>query len=321
METAISKMMGYEPGSFSNTIEKRLRSVEEEKINERIWNGDTTLWKDDEKSAAVISNSLGWLDVASKMASAIPHVLQFVREVQAAGFTHVLVIGMGESSLAPLVFERTFETGKEGLELSIIDTTDPATIQAVEREVPLKKTLYIVTDKSGITAETDALGDYFYEKLKAIKGKKAGSHFVAITDPGTPLVEKAKELHYRHIFLNVEAIFEYYSALSYVGMVPAALMGLDVETLLKRAIRMQHTCQTHNTPSENPAFKLGAILAEMAQQKRDKLTLVLPDSLSALGTWLEQLITVSTGKEGKGILAITGEALLDPSYYRDDRLF
>lgn len=320
MEAVINKME-YELGSFTATVEKRLRSMEEDQINERIWDRDTTLWKGDKESTQMISNFLGWLDVASKMMEAVPRILQFVRKVRTAGLTHVIVIGMGGSSLVPLVFERIFETGENGLVVSIIDTTDPATIQAIERKVSLKKTLFIIADKTGVTAETNALRDYFYEKVKAIKGDDAGSHFVAITDPGTPLVEKARALHYRHIFINFEDISDCYSALSYVGMVPAALMGLDVKALLGRAIHMQRSCQTHTIPSENPALQLGAIMGEMAHQKRDKLTLVLPDSLSTLGMWLEQLIAESTGKEGKGILPITGEALLDPSYYRDDRLF
>lgn len=318
---AVINTMEYELGSSTAALEKRLHSMEEEHFNKRIWNRDTSLWKDDEESAEAISNSLGWLDVASKTASAVPHILQFVREVRADGFTHVVILGMGDTSMAPQVFKHIFGTGKNGLELSMIDTTDPATIQAVERKVSLKKTLFIIIDKSGVTAETSALGDYFHKKMKVIKGDKAGSHFVAISDPGTPVVERARALHYRHIFLNFEGISSHYSVLSYFGMVPAALMGLDVEALLKRAVRMQQSCQTHDIPSENPALQLGAIIGEMAVQKRNKLTLVLPDSLSALGMWLEQLIAESTGKEGKGILPITGEALLDPSYYRDDRLF
>jgi glucose-6-phosphate isomerase len=254
MEAVINKME-YELGSFAGIIEKRLRSIEEEHINERIWKRDATLWKDDEESTQMISNSLGWLDAASKMASAVPAILQFVREVQEDGFTHVVVMGMGGSSLAPQVFERIFGTGKNGLKLSIIDTTDPASIQAIEQKVPLEKTIFIVASKSGVTAETNALGDYFYEKMKVIKAKKAGSHFVAITDPGSPLVEKARRLHYRHIFSNFEGISTHYSVLSYFGMVPAALMGIDVEALLQRAIQMQQNCQMHNTPSENPALK------------------------------------------------------------------
>lgn len=320
MEAVINKME-YELGSFAGIVEKRFRSMKEEQINERVWERDATLWKDDKELAEVISDSLGWLDVVPKMAEAVPQILQFVREVQTYGFTHVVVIGMGGSSLAPLVFERTFGIGGNGLELSIIDSTDPAKIQAVERNIPFKKTLFIISDKSGITTETGVLGDYFYEKLKAVKGEKAGSHFVAITDPETLLVDKARTLHYRHIFLNFKGIGDCYSILSYVGMVPAALMGLDVEVLWKRAMKMQQNCQTHNIPSENPALKLGAIMGEMANQKRNKLTLVLPDALLALGMWLEALTAGSTGKEGRGILPITGEALLDPSYYGDDRLF
>lgn len=321
MDAVINKMK-FELGSFADAIEKRLRSMEEKQINERIWNRDATLWKDDKESIEMISNSLGWLDIASKMVSAVPHIQQFVREIRTEGFTHLVVIGMGGSSLAPLVFERTFETPTNGMALFVIDTTDPATIQAVEQKVPLNRTLFIVAGKSGKTAEANALVDYFYKKVKAEEGEKAGSHFVAITDPDTPLVDKAQVLHYWHTFLNFEGISEHYSALSYAGIVPAALMGLDVEALLERAIWMQQSCQTHNFPPENSALHLGAIMGEMASRPTwNKLTLVLPDSLSGFGMWLEQLIAISTGKEGKGILPITGETLLDPSYYRHDRLF
>jgi glucose-6-phosphate isomerase len=320
MEAVINKME-LELASFTGAVEKRLRSIEKKQINKRIWEKDVTLWKKDAKSKELISDSLGWLDIIPKMTAAIPQILQFVQNIRADGFTHMVVVGMGGNSLVPLVFKHTFEAGEDGLKLSTIDTTDPATIQAIERKQPLRETLFIIFDKLGKTAETSALGDYFYEKMKAIKGDNAGSHFVAITDSGTPLVEKARVLHYRHTFLNSEDISDHYSALSYVGMIPAALMGLDLRVLLKRAIKMQQDCQTYNLPSENPALELGAILGEMANQKRNKLTLVLPDSLSAFGMWLEQLIAISTGKEGKGILPITGEALLAPSYYRDDRLF
>lgn len=318
---AVINTMTFEPGSFTHAIEKRLRSMEKDLFNERLWERDASLWKGDQKSAEVISRSLDWLDVASKMIPAVPAILQFVKEVRAAGFTHVVVLGMGGNSLAPLVMERIFGTGENGLKLTIIDTTDPVTVQAAERKVPLETTLFIMSDKSGLTSETNALGDYFYDKLSAIGGKQAGSHFAAITDPGTPLVEKAKALHYRQIYLNFKGLSSPYSVLSFVGMVPAALMGLDLEALLERAMRMQQDCQMQNIPSENPALKLGAIIGEMALQKRNKLTLILPDTLSALGIWLEQLIAESTGKEGKGILPVTGEALLDPTYYRDDRLF
>ncbi|WP_138431887.1 hypothetical protein [Fodinibius saliphilus] len=320
MEAVINKIE-YDLGFYMASIEKRLHSMEEDQINERIWNRDTSLWKDDEKSRAVISHSLGWLDAASQMHTAVPEILQFIWEVQAAGFTHVVVLGMGINSLVPQVLKSIFGNDNKGLDLSIINTTDPSTIQAIEQKVSLEKTLFIIADKTGITAETSALGEYFYKKLEANEGKKAGSHFVAITDPDSPMVEKARALRYRHIFLNFEGIGDHYSILSYFGMVPAALMGGNVEVLLERAIWMQKSCQTHNFPPENPALKLGAIMGEMALQKRNKLTLVLPDSLSALGKWIEQLIAISTGKEGKGILPITGGTLLAPSYYSHDQLF
>lgn len=312
----------YNLGSYTDAIEKRLDAMEEEQINKRIWNRDETLWKYDEESIQMISNSLGWLDISSKMVSVIPHILKFVQEVRTDSFTHVVVIGMGSSSLCPLVFKRIFGTSKPGMALTIIDTTDPATIHDIEQNVQLDKTLFIVASKSGVTTETNAIGDYFYKKIKTIEGNNAGNHFVAITDPGTPLVEKARALRYRHIFLNFEDLSGHYSILSYVGLVPAALMGLDIEALLARAMWMQQSCQTHNFPPENSAIKLGGIMGEMAaRQTWNKLTLVLPDSLSAFGMWLEQLIAISTGKEGKGILAVTGETLLESSYYRHDRLF
>jgi len=295
--------------------------MKEDHINERIWDRDATLWKDDKKSIDMIAHQLGWLDAPSKMVSALPHILCFVKDVRAAGFTHLVLIGMGGSSLVPLAFESILSTGGNGLKLSVLDTTDPATIQATEQKVPLETTIFIIVSKSGVTAESMALAEYFYKKVKAIEGEGAGSHFVAITDPGTPLVAKAEALRYRHIFLNLEDIGGPYSVFSHVGMVPAALRGFEIEALLDRAMRMQQACRTHNIPSENPALKLGAIIGEMTLQQRNNLTLVLPDSLSAFGMWLEQLIAESTGKEGKGILPVTGEALLDPSFYLDDRLF
>lgn len=319
MESVINEIT-YELLSFDEAVKNRLSSLEREHINERLWNRDATLWKDDRKSAEKISESLGWMDTPSRMTPVLPEIIELVRKVRSDGYSHVIVLGMGGNTLASLVFARTFGTGKNGLELSIIDTTDPAEIQRVEQKASLRETLFIVASKSGVEAETSALAEYFYNKLKAINGVNPGNHFVAITDRGTPLAEKARGLHYRQIFLNFEGIASHFSALSYFGMVPAALMGLDVEDLLGRAVRMQQICQTHNTPSENPAIRLGAIMGEMAIQNRNKLTIVLPDSLSTLGLWLEQLIAEGTGKEGKGILPITGE-LLEPSLYRDDRLF
>jgi transaldolase/glucose-6-phosphate isomerase len=313
--------MSTDLGSFEPAVQQRLQKMEEQQFNERIWHKDPTLWKEDRESKEMIPHAMGWLDVAEKMAPAVPRLQHFARQVREDGFTHVVHMGMGGSSLAPLLFERIFETGEGGLKLTVLDTTDPAAIKQVENENPLDRTLFIVASKSGATAEPNAFGDYFYHKLKERKGNKAGEHFAVITDPGSPLVDKAEERSYRKIFLNFEDIGGRYSALSYFGMAPAALMGLDTGSLLERALRMQHACRMADDPSKNPALKLGAIMGELAVRQRDKLTLVLPDSLSTLGMWLEQLLAESTGKEGKGILPVTGETLPDPSAYGDDRLF
>jgi len=309
-------------GSYDSDIQQRLQAMNEQDFNDRIWQKDPSLWTEDKESQKMIPDAMGWLEVASKMISAVPRLEHFAEKIRDAGFTHVVHMGMGGSSLAPLLFERTFESADEGLELIVLDTTDPATIHKIEEDIPLKKTLFIVASKSGTTAEPNAFGDYFYNKLKTLKGNNdVGRHFVVITDPGTPLVDKANERNYRRIFLNFKDIGGRYSALSYFGMVPAALMGVDIGSLLERALRMQYSCQTTEEASDNPALQLGAVMGEFATKGRDKLTLVLPDSLSTLGMWLEQLLAESTGKEGKGILPVSGEALLDPSAYGEDRLF
>ncbi|HKK46428.1 MAG TPA: bifunctional transaldolase/phosoglucose isomerase [Balneolaceae bacterium] len=308
-------------GSFDSDIEQRLQKMNEQDFNSRIWQKDPSLWTDDKESQEMIPDAMGWLDVAGEMISAVPRLEHFAEKIREAGFTHVVHMGMGGSSLAPLLFERTFEPAGNDLELTVLDTTDPATIHKIKEDIPLEKTLFIVASKSGTTAEPNAFGDYFYKKLKTLKGTNAGQHFAVITDPGTPLVDKANERNYRRIFLNFKDIGGRYSALSYFGMVPAALMGVDIGSLLERALRMQHACHKNGSASVNPALQLGAIIGEMATKGRDKLTLVLPDSLSTLGMWLEQLLAESTGKKDKGILPVTGEALLDPSEYGEDRLF
>jgi transaldolase/glucose-6-phosphate isomerase len=312
--------MDVKPGSVESAIQKRLDEMENQNFNQRIWEKDAALWKDDKDSKEMIPGAMGWIDVAEKMIPAVPRLQHFAREIREEGFTHVVHMGMGGSSMAPLLFERVFEKGEDGLNLTVLDTTNPETIQQIENDVPLDKTLFIVASKSGSTAEPNAFGDYFYHQLKSVTDEP-GTHFVAITDPETSLVEKAEKQNYRRIFLNFEDIGGRYSALSYFGMVPAVLKDINIGGLLEHALRMQHASNTIDQPDENPALALGAVMGECALQGRDKLTLVLPESLSTLGMWLEQLVAESTGKEGKGILPVTGEALLEPKNYGDDRLF
>ena len=295
--------------------------LEREQFCARLWRKDASLWKADAETQKSIRNALGWLHVAENMEANLDGLIRFTSEIKAAGFRYVVDMGMGGSSLAPLAFQRSFDVSENGLRLIVLDTTDPDTIRKIEREVALSKTLFIVASKSGTTAEPLAFGEYFYAKVKALKGDRAGENFVAITDPDTPLVKMAKERKFRRIFLNFADIGGRYSALSYFGLLPAALMGVDVGELLVRALRMTHACASCVPAHLNPGLSLGAALGELGRQGRDKVTFIVPRSIATLGMWLEQLLAESTGKEGHGILPVSGEPLGDPSVYGDDRLF
>ena len=231
-------------------------------------------------------------------------------------------MGMGGSSLTPLVFERTFKPGADGLPLTVLDSTDPATILNIERRLPLADTLFIIASKSGTTAEPLAFGEYFYDKIKQIKGEQAGENFCVITDPDTPLVKTAQQRGYRKTFLNFPNIGGRYSALSYFGLVPAVLMGMDVSELLERSLRMVHACASCVPGHENLGLMLGAALGELAvKHNRNKVTFLVPEAIASLGMWLEQLLAESTGKEGTGLLPVAGEPLGEPGVYGQDRIF
>lgn len=308
-------------GDYQGGVQQRIKELGEAAFGVRLWRKDPSLWTRDPEEAERIRGSLGWLHVPEKMEDNLGDLSGFAAEVRGAGFRHVLHMGMGGSSLAPLVFERTFSRGANGLPLTVLDTTDPATILEIERKFPLADTLFIVATKSGTTAEPLAFAKYFYAKVKAVKGKRAGENFVAITDPGTPLVKLAQRQGFRRVFLNFADIGGRYSALSYFGLVPAALMGLDVTELLARALRMVHACASCVPISENPGAVLGAALGELAGHGRNKVTFLLPKPIDALGMWLEQLLAESTGKEGKGLLPVAGEPGGSPPAYGKDRLF
>jgi len=308
-------------GPYELALQKRMTRLERQGFTARLWRKDASLWKKDSKDQQIIRQSLGWLHVAEKMEENLDALTSFASEVKARGFQQVVHLGMGGSSLAALVFQRTFPQAKDGLSLTVLDSTDPATILEIERKVPLGETLFIAASKSGTTAEEVALSEYFYDKVKAIKGEKAGENFIAITDPGTLLVQNAQERRYRRIFLNFSDIGGRYSALSFFGLVPAALMGVDISELLVRALRMLHACSSCVPVKENAGVVLGAVMGELARHGRDKVTFLMPNSIGALGIWLEQLLAESTGKEGKGVLPVSGEPLASPSVYGEDRLF
>ncbi len=311
----------FQLGAHADDVAVRLQRLQQDQVAKRLWEKDPTVWKDDPTSGRVIRNALGWLHVARNMVGEVPRLRQFALDLKAEGFRHVVHMGMGGSSLAPLVFQRGFTPGTDGLPLTVLDTTDPVTIRRIEREIPLEHTLFVVASKSGTTAEPLAFADYFYDRLTSLKKHRAGENFVAITDPGTPLTELAGERKFRQVFVNFEDIGGRYSALSFFGMVPAALMGLDVGEILERALRMVEASDVSVPVSDNPGVRLGGTLGELARQGRDKLTFLTKGPLSTFGMWLEQLVAESTGKEGTGILPVAGETVGPPEVYGSDRVF
>ena len=308
-------------GKYQAAVDAQILKLNGQNFTAGFWDKKADLWVQDEAGQYSIRSYMGWLRVAETMVLAVPEIETFVNEVLAAGFKHVVVMGMGGSTMAPIVFKASFPMGEKGLPMSVLDTTDPGSVRQIEESVPLAETLFIVASKSGTTAEPLAFGDYFYAKLKELKGDKAGENFVAITDPGSKFVTAATAQGYRRIFLNFAEVGGRFSALTYFGLVPAALYGLPVGEILERAILMMRACGAYGAVDRNPGLELGAALGVLAEQGRDKLTLVVPDSLHDLGLWLEQLLAESTGKEGKGILPVAGEPLGDPSIYGSDRVF
>jgi glucose-6-phosphate isomerase len=310
----------YHLGQYQDAITAEINELNSKNFTAGFWQKQADLWTDSAEGQDSIRSFMGWLRVAETMQQAVPEITAFVQEVKQAGFEHVVVMGMGGSTMAPIVFEKSFPAG-QGLPVSVLDTTDPGTVQQIEQSVPLEKTLFIVASKSGTTAEPLAFGDYFYAKLKELKGDKAGENFVAITDPGSKFVTNATNEGYRKIFLNFAEVGGRFSALTYFGLVPAALYGIDIAALLDRAVAMMQACGSNGDVQDNPGLKLGATMGVLSKAGRDKLTLVVPDKLHDLGLWLEQLLAESTGKEGKGVLPVAGEPLGAPEVYGHDRLF
>jgi len=309
-------------GGLQAQVDDRLRRFDADKIISRIWEKDATVWKPNDPDAQkTIKNRLGWLDVASKMLHAAGDMKQFASEVRDQGYTSVVLLGMGGSSLAPEVIHQVFG-GAEGFpRFFMLDSTHPDTIAAIERRIDPAKSLFVVSTKSGGTTETISFYRYFREKVDAAKGDKAGENFVAITDPGSSLEALAQKEGFRRTFLNMADIGGRYSALSYFGIVPAALMGVDIERLLDCSETMVEASAPGIPAAENPGAWLGAVMGEAYRAGRDKVTITTSPALDSFGLWAEQLIAESTGKEGKGIVPITGEPIGRPSAYGRDRLF
>lgn len=303
-------------GKYNQKVNNTIQQLQQDRCLARIAGHDYTLWqnKPDE-----ITNRLGWLKSPEVMLPAVNEINKFTAEVRAAGFKQVLLLGMGGSSLAPEVYSRSFGTKAGFLHLAILDSTDPGAVLARERSLDPEHTLFIVATKSGGTVETFSFMKYFYSRMCSVVGtEQVGKHFMAITDAGSGLEKSAIELKFRKIFLNDPEIGGRYSALSYFGLVPAALTGIDIKELLNRAEQLrQQTFKDNN----NEALQLGAAMGVLAAQGIDKLTLILTPLIASFGAWIEQLVAESTGKAGKGILPVDGEELLTPGLYPADRLF
>jgi len=285
----------------------------------RLWAKDSTLWSQDPAKREQIRNRLGWLNVAEQMLEQVSVFRDLAQEGRT--FSDVVLLGMGGSSLCPDVLRHTFGAIQGHPELHVLDTTDPGTILKLRAQVRLQDTLLIVASKSGETTETASHFAYFWDDVSRAAGGKSGRQFAAITDAGTPLERLARDQGFRHIFLNPPDIGGRYSALSYFGLVPAALMGVDVGALLERAVEMMQGCDVSIPVEKNPGLWLGAVLGQLANMGRNKATLVLSPRIGTFGFWLEQLLAESTGKEGKGIIPIEGEPLGPPEAYGNDRLF
>ena len=294
-----------------------LSALDRNSILSRIWAHDHTVWK---PSPAEIANRLGWLHAPFQMVHEADRIASFAEAVRSDGFRHVLLLGMGGSSLAPEALARTFGAAPGYPELLVLDSTHPDAVSAVERRLDLDSTLVLVATKSGTTVETLSLFRHFHRRISALSGEP-GLRFVAITDPGSPLVEIADSSGFRETFLNDPNLGGRYSALSLFGLVPAGLLGIDVASFLDRARRISIECAKHDDLSANPAVRLGAVLGASALAGRDKLTIAASPAIAGLADWIEQLIAESTGKEGTGIVPIVGEPIRDPSFYASDRLF
>ena len=283
----------------------------------RLWDGDASLW-----TGADESRWLGWLHVADEQRRHTDELRALAESVRADGLEQALLVGMGGSSLAPEVLAETFGSGNGAPSLHVLDSTDPAQVRAAEASIDLGRTLFFVSSKSGTTLEPDVLKRYFFAKVEdAVGAGRAGSRFVAITDPGSSLEREARADGFRTVLHGCESIGGRYSALSNFGMAPGAVAGVDVAEMLERARRMAETCGPSVPPDENPGLLLGAVLGTAGLAGRDKLTLVTSPAIADLGAWLEQLVAESTGKQGRGLIPVHGEPLGEPGVYGEDRLF
>jgi transaldolase/glucose-6-phosphate isomerase len=305
------------PAALETTVNEALEDWRKHGKIRRLWAGDGSLWTGQDEA-----DWLGWLTIVGEQRARLDQLRAFAEEVRAAGFRHVLLLGMGGSSLGPEVLAQTFGRQSHAPELLVLDSVDAAQIQAFESRIDPARTLFIVSSKSGGTLEPNILKQYFLERVRqAVGEEQAGRHFIAITDPGSSMQKVAERDQFSHVFFGKPSIGGRYSVLSDFGMVPAAAMGLDLSRFLEATTGMVRSCCGSAPPAENPGVVLGAIMGTLARRGRDKVTIVASPAIAGVGAWLEQLVAESTGKQGKGLIPVNGEPLGPPEVYGDDRLF
>jgi len=307
-------------GEEAKAVDAALSRLEQVDAVRRVWGKDASLWTNEPRTQAAIRNRLGWLASPVAARQQIPELTAFANDVRGDGITDVVLLGMGGSSLAAEVLATTFGAAPGAPALAVLDTTDAATVRATRARLKLRQTLFLVSSKSGTTAEMLALYRFFREEMNR-EAEAPGTHFVAITDPGASLERLARESGFRRTFLNAPDIGGRFSALSSFGLVPGALLGVDLRRLIERAAAMADACGALVPASENAGVRLGATLAGLAEAGRDKITLVLSPAVRAFGGWLEQLLTESTGKDGTGFVVVNDEPLGPPDVYGNDRVF
>jgi len=313
----VSRLKTSLPESLATTVKATIADWQSGGKMQRLWQRDATLWTGSDEA-----NWLGWLDIVDEQIAQHDQLAKLAKEVQSRGFQHVLLLGMGGSSLCPEVLRLTFGRITHFPTLHVLDSTDPGQVKSFEHLIDIPKTLFIVSSKSGSTLEPNIFKQYFFERTKqAVGAVKVGSQFIAITDPGSKMQQVAEADRFLHVFFGRPSIGGRYSALSNFGMVPAAVMGLDTKRFLARAAEMVRACAAGASVEENPGAVLGIILGTAANAGRDKVTIITSPGISDLGAWLEQLLAESTGKIGKGIIPVDRETLTTPEVYGSDRVF
>ncbi len=304
------------PDQLAAAVESSLADWQSSGKVKRLWTRDAELWTDNDEN-----DWLGWLGIVDEEIVQVQRFSDLAEEIRSAEFTHALVLGMGGSSLCPEVMAMTFGKQDGYPEMHVLDSTDPAQIKSFEKKIDLAKTVFVVSSKSGTTLEPNIFKDYFFDCAQQAIGGKAGQRFIAITDPGSKLQDAAERDGFRHIFFGRPSIGGRYSALSDFGLMPSAIMGVDVNDFLSRTQEMVKACAADVPAQQNPGVVLGNILGVLEKDKRNKVTIVTSPGISDLGAWLEQLLAESTGKESHGLIPVDRETLGPPEVYDYDRVF